>query len=284
MFNGRSNSWRATAIVLSTLAVDMSLHRVGPKLVYEHPSPIFTDPWLFFPTIVLLLVSVYGLLVVAFLRRQRLWPGSGRAKGLRFGIAFGALWLVGSSGASLFMGSSMFQELYTGFADAVALVVLGVLAGRLLGRPSSSLSFSDPGHPGPSMAAIPVVTAVWLLFRFVLQRALLDWLPTNPAIVVWEVALAFAVGGFYCALGHRDLAQGPLAHAIRFAAWIFGGQWLLYNLAAAAFAAVDARVLVASALIDIGAFVVAIWLSERFFGHSERSRQAGFGASPARDA
>ena len=102
---------RARLLVISVIATvgDIVGHMLGPRLSYEHASAIFKQRALFLPLISLLLFAVMLVLAVLFARVELRLPGRGVAKGLRFALPFGLLFLFGVVELCLLQGSSLAQ-------------------------------------------------------------------------------------------------------------------------------------------------------------------------------
>jgi hypothetical protein len=97
-------------IIMSIIGaiLDVVFHALfAPTYNYDYPPSYFVQSGLFLPAAAISLFIIFFLLSVVFLVIQENLPGSRVSKGIRFGVSFGGLWLIGVIGMSIFFGSPL---------------------------------------------------------------------------------------------------------------------------------------------------------------------------------
>lgn len=234
------------AIVAIAVCWDVFTHMLGPEIAYENPSPILADRSIFVPVITTSLFATFAALAVVFIRIQRLLTGSPLIKGLKFGVSFGGLWLLGILEMSIIFGSSFFVELFVGLADASTLVLLGVLLGHTFATPSPRQG--RPWWSGIARSA-PVVLS-WVVVRYLgyflmgMDTCYSSYLSRPLSTLIWTAATGIWIGVVYLLLrprfssdtcaASRALSTPRASRSLRWGAVtfplvIFGIDWALFT-------------------------------------------------------
>jgi hypothetical protein len=266
--------WRIALIVVVCLAIDMVGHRLGPELYYKNPSSIFENKGLFIPLISILFIVTFGVLAAVFVSIEGNLPGSRLSKGLRYGVAFGVLWLIGILGVSPAAGSPIAQELYTGMVDGSAVILLALLLGLFAGTdgPPRAARKSRVRY-----GAVPVVAAFYTASYFS-GRWLLQFIPSATPIhapnslhaLVIALGLGGWIGAMYVLLAQGSGGLAPFKQALWFGVVVFGIEWVLFAVFGFLFVEQSILVPLLGAGIDILFVVVAVWFFERLLSATSR--------------
>ena len=92
---------------------------------------------LFPPAVIILFFITFWALALVFTFIQDKLPGRKLLKGLRYGISFGVLWLIGMFEMSIAFGSPLKYEFFSGLLDCLSLILFGLLLGRFIATDSN---------------------------------------------------------------------------------------------------------------------------------------------------
>ncbi len=223
----KASTLKACGIIVLAVCWDISAHLIAPAISYENPSPIFADRALFVVVITLSLLITFAALAIVFVRIQDTMTGSPTQKGLKFGIAFGGLWLLGIIEMSLVFDSSLVVELCSGIADASAIVLLGVLLGR-------SFATASPARAAKSHRLQMIVSASpflfsWLAVRYLgyLGLGLESGCRSEPlATLIWTGVTGAWIGVMYLLLRPSPSSRWS---PFTFPLVVFGIDWALFT-------------------------------------------------------
>jgi hypothetical protein len=200
---------RHLLLVLAFAVLDVIGHVVGPKLRYPDPSPVLAHPTLMKAVAGSLLVLAFSVAVFTFHRLEPRLPGRrGAGRGLRFGLAWAAIYLAGGPQMALLSGGSLSQELYTALVDASALLALLVVAGALADRRPPAPAEGRVRRAGPAGVVMAFAVAGLVLAEVLTPSPFAaghGWIMALAA-VMWAVALV----GVYLAVRPALGAGGPM--------------------------------------------------------------------------
>ena len=192
-------------------------------------------------------------------------PGSKLVKGIRFGVSFGGLWLIGVIGMSIFLGSPLRHELLAGACDCAALIVLGVLLGVFTATDSSRGSAS----PRRIILAIIIISFFFVIgqyLAFVLMNGTPYFSISGLATFVWTAILGLWAGVTYWLLRQGTIEEKcPVKRSFFFGGVIIGIDWVLFNLFVLLF--VDMPILdpIILAVLNIVSIIVGMFVFEMLF-------------------
>lgn len=210
-------------------ALDIALHMAGGDLM---PMPsVFSalvNRFGFGAVVMVWIALAFSGMGLVFLAWARRVAGSGRQKGLRYGLALGLMILVAMFEGVGLLGTPLAGELAMGLADAVPIFLMITLLGW-------TLTADSPAAAGHGRRPVwPVLLAFALVYGFgrtgVQMLGLIDsglaqrLLPS----LIWPFAMGAAIGVLFLALGDalRGLSRGTAALAFGLGA--FGVNWALF--------------------------------------------------------
>lgn len=210
-------------------ALDIALHMAGGDLM---PMPSAFSPLverLGFSTVAAVWIGLaftdMGLLFLFWARRM---AGSGRAKGLRYGLALGLMILIAMFEGVGLLGTPLIGELAMGLADAVPIALMIALLGWML-APDSPEADARGG-----LSVLPVLVVFALVFGAgrtgVQLLGLIESGLAERALpsLIWPFAMGAAVGVLFLAMTDalRQASRGSAALA--FGLGVFGANWALF--------------------------------------------------------
>ncbi|MFN4098451.1 MAG: hypothetical protein ACK4GT_01620 [Pararhodobacter sp.] len=210
-------------------ALDVGLHMAGGDLM---PMPSAFSPLVNrfgFGTVVMVWIMLaftgMGLVFLFWARRM---AGSGRAKGLRYGLALGLMILIAMFEGVGLLGTPLIGELAMGLADAVPIALMIILLGWTLAPDSPE---ADTRGRRSVLPILVVFALVFGLGRTGVQ--LLGLIESGLAgrvlpSLIWPFAMGAAIGVLFLAVTDalRDLSRGSVALA--FGLGVFGFNWALF--------------------------------------------------------
>ncbi|HSQ92815.1 MAG TPA: hypothetical protein VLL74_00805 [Methanoregula sp.] len=223
---------RIFAVSVVSAVLDMILHAfLAPTYTYDYPPSFFVQSGLFKPAAGIALLVIFALLSIVFVVIQENLPGSRISKGMRFGVSFGGLWLIGVPGMTIFFNSPLLHEVTGGACDAASLVILGVLLGIWTATDSPEQKDRSPLR---TLSAILVIA----FFFIIGQYAAFMFMSRTPyfSIAGTSTFIWTAVLGIWTGVVYWLLRQGAgndcsiLKRSLFFGGVIVGINWILFNL------------------------------------------------------
>lgn len=228
----KNNLWKITGIALFCSFFAMMIHALGPPLYdYNAPKSLIFENGLFKLAVIGLFFITFWALAFVFVFIQDKLPGKGLLKGLRYGISFGVLWLIGMFEMSIAFSSPLKYELVSGLSGFSALIVLGLLLGRFIATDGNRVI-----HKTEKSDLIPVfiIAGLFIGQRYFRYFALT---PDNPSyfenfiiILTLTLSLGLWIGIMYQLLRQEPTGWSPAKRAIWFGGIVFGIDWLFYSL------------------------------------------------------
>lgn len=216
-------------IVAACGALDIALHMAGGDLM---PMPSAFSPLverLGFGVVVTVWIALaFTGMGLAFLFWARRMAGSGRAKGLRYGLGLGLMILIAMFEGVGLLGTPLIGELAMGLADAVPIALMIAILGWTLAPDSPH------AEERSSLSVLSVLVAFALVFGLgrtgVQFLGLIEsGLAERPLpSLIWPFTMGAAIGVLFLAMTDalRDLSRGSVALA--FGLGIFGANWALF--------------------------------------------------------
>jgi hypothetical protein len=210
-------------------ALDIALHMAGGDLM---PMPsVFSalvNRFGFGVVVMVWIALAFTGMGLVFLTWARRMTGSGRLKGLRYGLALGLMILVAMFEGVGLLGTPLIGELAMGLADAVPIFLMIALLGWTLAADSPAA----PGHA--TLRVWPVLVVFALVYGLGRAGAQMAGLIESglaerllPSLI-WPFAMGAAIGVLFLALGDafRGLSRGTVGLA--FGIGVFGANWTLF--------------------------------------------------------
>jgi hypothetical protein len=254
--------WKIALSVVACAVLDVILHRLfAPRIEYNFPASVFVEKGLFLPAAGVALILWFGTMTVVFSLIQHRLPGDKAMKGWRYGIAFGVLCFLGIFEMSLIFDSSAVDELRTSAADAISILMLGILLGRFAGtdtqhtRKQSKIGWR-------ALIPIPLAFLIGRYFGYGIVHIMSAYTQKPIATFLWTLGIGCWIAITFFLLKERD--QKPSAvRAFRFGFLIFGSYWLIYNLFVLVFVRVSVLDIFARVIIDVLSVTVGTWVANR---------------------
>ena len=208
-------------------ALDIGLHMAGGDLM---PMPLsfgaLVNQFGFGAVAAVWIALAFTGMGLVFLVWARRMAGSGRAKGLRYGLALGLMIFVAMFEGVGLLGTPLIGELIMGLADAIPIALMIALLGWTLAKDSPDAPVHRPVWP--ALIAFVLVygfgrTGVQLLG--LIESGLAERpLPS----LIWPFAMGVAVGALFLALGGALRGLSRVAGALAFGFGVFGANWALF--------------------------------------------------------
>lgn len=258
-------------IIISIIGavLDIIFHALlAPTYPYDYPPSYFVRNGLFLPAAAIALFIIFLFLCIVFISIQENLPGSTLAKGIRFGVSFGGLWLIGVIGMSIFFGSPLRHEVLGGASDCASLIILGVLLGAFTA--TDSFDGSD-GSLMRMIAALLIIAFFFTIGQFAAFMLMIE-LPyfniSGSSTFVWTVILGVWFGVSYWLLRHGIIKEySPVKRSFFFGGIVIGINWILFNLFVLLF--VDLPILdpIILSVLNVVSIIVGIFVFETLFPH-----------------
>jgi len=263
----RRNRWKIFGIVLICTMLDIIAHQFGPDVfnVVGIPQSIIVKNGLFIPAVIIMFLITFGVLAVIFVLIQDNLQGTKIFKGFIYGLSFGCLWFIGMIEASLILGTPLKNELFTGMADGLPIILMGLLLGVFTGTDTAKNNIKKRSNE--NIISIFVITIFYVVGRYSSYTIIhIDSAySTKPcATFLWTVGIGLWVGVMYWLLKQGLKGYSPIKRALMFGGLIYGTDWLLYNFFIPLFFETSLVDLLLRAGIDIVFVIVGVFMFEKF--------------------
>lgn len=221
---------KVLAIVIFCGFLDMLLHALFSPLssdgLTQKPS-VFVKLGLTVPAILVWELLAFGVLAMVFLLIQSRLPGTGRRKGILYGLSFGGLYQIGMLESVLLLKSSVWNELFMGLADFIPILLLGLLIGIFAGTTT------------PQNKRTHLISSVCIISIFYLAGRYLAYSVFHIQSVyaekpletfLWTLSMGFWIGVIYYILESGSMGKSVFTKGMFFGVVIFGSNWLMNHL------------------------------------------------------
>ena len=258
------NFWKISGIALFSSLFATIIHALGPPLYdYNAPKSFIIENGLFQPAVIGLFFITFWALALVFIFIQDKLPGKGLLKGLRYGISFGVLWLIGMFEMSIAFGSPLKYEFLSGLCDCLSLILLGLLLGRFIAT-DSNRDVNEKSKIG--LIPIFIIASLFIVERY-FRYFTLTYNPgyfANPLITfVFTLSLGLWIGVMYWLLRQELAKYSPAKRALWFGGIVFGIDWLFYSLFLLLFLKLPLIEILLVPAFDILSVIIGIFIFEK---------------------
>lgn len=229
-----SRKIRYIGIVTFSALLCIFLHLITPPAVInETPTNTLSALALLlgFPLTALLWAGIaYSCVAFVFYLIEDRISGKKGARGLRYGISIGILWLLGYVMCVPKFGNPLINEFVGGLCDATPVVVMGWLLGLFTTKKDVTVTLSTFSK---SQIFICITIFVLVFSGARTGSYFMDIIDTGFRVnavytLVWTIAMGFCLGIIYVLLGKTVTSSSALIGAVKFGFILFGLTWGIF--------------------------------------------------------
>jgi hypothetical protein len=157
-------------------------------------------------------------------------PGDGLERGVRYGAAIGALWLVGMlEGVALF-GNSIYSEFVIGLSDAIPVIIMSVLLG-VVGYRTPRIAVNAKIARGRVIISSLLMIGFFVVARYTAYfSGLVDSGHREYPLetLLWTLFMAASIAAAYFLVGVYRTPGDDQYGFLRFGLIIFGANWAAF--------------------------------------------------------
>lgn len=161
---------------------------------------------------------------------QKVLPGAGIKKGLRFGLAISLLWLFAMlEGVSLF-GNPLIKEFVVGLSDAIPVILMGLLLGAFTQQNVENNQMTTFSIK-QKLTAILLFSSLFSLGRYTIYYTGLiqSGIHSSPFQTFWwTLLMGTCIGVSFILLGSATRHVSVELSAIKFGFILFGVNWIVF--------------------------------------------------------
>jgi hypothetical protein len=180
------------------------------------------------PAVLAFLLIAFGMLAAVFFLLHANLPYSRWMNGLWYGLSFGGLWYMGVLESTLVLGTPLEHELVMGFADALPILIMGMLLGALVGTTQSA----RVRNAGGRVIAIPYIAFCYSVGRYIAYIGLRidSGITVNPlGTFLWTLGMGMWIGIMYWLLEPGLKGTSAIKRAVVFGGVVYGSDWFMFN-------------------------------------------------------
>jgi hypothetical protein len=199
--------------------------------------------------------SIIGIIFIGI--QKHLW-GTKLQKGIFFGLSICGVWIIGMAEAHVLFSLSLFTEIYTGFADSCGILLMCLLLGKYFAEDS----LIKKSKPTISYLAITIIAITYIIVRY-LSYSIFNiesaYITNSFETFLWTATMGTWIGVMYTFLNINIYKEIPIKNAFLFGGFIFGLQWIIFNLFALLFIIVPVSDLLIRSCLDITAIILGVY-------------------------
>ena len=264
---------KSACIVCIGVIIDVMVHQIAPQITASAQSgtsgAIVLSPslivrlGLFAPVFLIFALVTFGLFAAVFIYLQVNLPQSHWMKGVWYGLAFGGLWYIGMLEASLVLGTPIKQELFMGVADALPILVMGVLLGGFVSTTQNSHSRSRSSRANTiAILCIALCYIVGRYFAYGILHIDSAYISNPLGTFLWTLGMGVWVGIVYCLLESGLRSTFPLYRAIIFSCVIYGIDWFMFTFTMPLLFEMNLLDILLRLIVDVLSVMIGVFFAE----------------------
>lgn len=226
---------KTAAIILICVFIDIVLHSVTSAYSTMPENPNYSKlTVLLGPEIT---ATIWALLAFSgaayvFGRLQDSIPGTGLAKGLRYGTAISSLWLLAMLEGVALSGNAIINEFMVGLSDAIPAFFMSILLSLSMAKKGEHSEFKTL-TPSQRTLTTCAIAGVFLIGRYAayFTGLIQSGYRTSPIFtLLWTMFMGMCIGTACILLEDHQNALSLKRRAVRFSILFFGVNWSTFLL------------------------------------------------------
>ncbi|SMC88269.1 hypothetical protein [Sporomusa malonica] len=221
-------------IVIFSVVLCSLLHVITPPaLTSETPQNTLSALALLlgFPLTALLWMGIaYSCVAFVFYLIEDRIPGEKGARGFRYGISIGVLWLLGYVMCAPKFGNPFINEFVGGLCDAIPVVVMGWVLGLFTTKKdlTDTLNTFNKNQPFIGIVIFVLVFSIARIVSYYMNIIDTGFQVNTDYTLVWTIVMGFWLGIIYMLLGKTMTSSSALVSAVKFGFLLFGLTWGIF--------------------------------------------------------
>ncbi|MHC1680111.1 MAG: hypothetical protein AB9860_02520 [Methanomassiliicoccales archaeon] len=225
---------------------------------------VIVEAGLLIPAFTVYAFISYFVMCYAFVVLDARLPGNRMRKGLLFGAALGAIWIVYLfEPVPLGEGTPFLDSLAYPIADGLSVLVLGILLGRFVATDSSEVTKASE-RKWSALLVFPILLLVVRLFEYNVLDIYSSYSERTVDTIVWVLVTGFIIGAAYLAMRPGAPSKIPSGRSLTFALLFYGLPIVMVNFFVILALDIDVADMVLRSIMDVLAVGIAAYLVERF--------------------
>ncbi len=264
MINFKKNWWKILTLALVATFIDIAGHLIEGTPLPNEPLTIIARTIGIEATASVYFIILFSSISITFLMIEKWLPGGRIKKGLAYGIPWALIMYAAVCETNVLLGTPVIADIRMGFVDAIPLIVLGLLLGKLL----TSDSQSNQPRNKINLLTFLIITIFYIIGRYFAYSILKiesGYIERPISTFFWTFSMGIIFGILYLLVGRYVNRNNPIKKAIIFGVGIVGINWLIGYLffplvfqdtiSRILFNAIGGRALVDIVFITLGTYI-----------------------------
>jgi hypothetical protein len=229
MVNLRKNWWKILILTIIVTVIDIAGHIIEGTPLPDEPLSIISKTIGLEAAISIYFIIFFLSISITFLIIEKWLSGSKIKKGLRYGIAWALIMYAGVCETNTILGTSVIADIRMAFVDAIPLIILGILLGKLF----ASKRQGNHIHTKKHFLTLITITLFFLIgryFSYTILQIDSGFIERPLATFIWTFCMGLTFGILHLLAGKYVKGNNQIKRAIMFGAGIVGVNWFIYNL------------------------------------------------------
>jgi hypothetical protein len=223
------------------------------------PPSVFVEKGVLPLAFLLYALIVYSVIAAMFLLIRERAPGGKLSQGIRYGAALGALWVVYLWEPLPHQTSIMVDGIAYCLADGTALLVMGAMAGLLLGKSGEKAErIIQPSKVAAPVAVITIAFVCGRLLQYFVCHIYSSFDTKPVETVLWGAATGLTTAIVLFWFNSRIQPMGGIRRTLVLGCVLFGANLWLFNFFMPLVFKVDIVDLIERTVIDILAVTTGV--------------------------
>ena len=225
----RNNCWKVLVLSIIATIIDIAGHIIDGTPLPNDPLSLISKAIGIEGAVSVYFIICFSSISITFLIIEKWLPGNWVKKGLSFGISWALIMYATVCEMNTILGTSIIADIRMAFADAIPLIVLGILLGKVFASENRSSQFFDKKH----IVIFLIITLFYLIGRYFAYSIIKieSGYSARPfSTFIWTISTGMTFGILYLFVGQYTNKSNPIKKVVLFGTGIMGVNWLIFNL------------------------------------------------------
>ena len=224
----RKTWWKILILASIVTLIDIAGHMIEGTPLPDEPLSIIANTIGLEAAISIYFIIFFSSISITFINIEKRMIGTRIKKGLKYGISWALIMFVGVCEMNTILGTSVIADIRMALADAIPLIILGILLGKFFASGKQSNQMYNKNY-SITFVAITLFYLIGKYFSYAILGIDSGFIERPLATFIWTFCMGLTFGILYLVVGRYVNGNNLIKRAIVFGAGIVGINWFIYN-------------------------------------------------------
>ena len=224
----RKTWWKILILASIVTLIDIAGHMIEGTPLPDEPLSIIANTIGLEAAISIYFIIFFSSISITFINIEKRMIGTRIKKGLKYGISWALIMFVGVCEMNTILGTSVIADIRMALADAIPLIILGILLGKFFASGKQSNQMYNKNY-SITFVAITLFYLIGRYFSYAILGIDSGFIERPLATFIWTFCMGLTFGILYLVVGRYVNGNNLIKRAIVFGAGIVGINWFIYN-------------------------------------------------------